>query len=91
MEFHDINPDRLLGDRAMKATIFAMTWQSTIEPVILPRSNRKTPINMMLSIQAAQPDRAVSIASSSSAASRPVTRKPPELIFRCYVSRQQGT
>ena len=46
MELHDINPDRLLGDRAMKATIFAMTWQSTIEPVIPPRSNRKTPITI---------------------------------------------
>ena len=33
----------------------------------------------------------MSIVSSSSAASQPVTRKPPERIFRCYVSRQQDS
>jgi len=80
MELRDINPDRLLGDRAMTATIFAMTWQSTIEPVIPPRSNRNR-LNMMLSIQAAQPDRTVSIASSSSAASQLVTENRQSLSF----------
>src|SRR5262249_43758461 len=34
---------------------------------------------------------AASTASSSFVASRPATRKPPELTSRCYASQQQGS
>jgi hypothetical protein len=63
-----------------------------IEPVIPPRSDRKTPIEYDREAYKRRNliERCVNRLKSS-AASQPVTRKPPELIFRCYVSRQQDS
>jgi transposase len=45
MELHDINPDRLLGDKGYDSDdIRDDLAERGIEPVIPPRSNRKTPI-----------------------------------------------
>ena len=45
MELHDINPDRLLGDKGYDSDDIRNDLADRgIEPVIPPRSNRKTPI-----------------------------------------------
>ena len=45
MELHDINPDRLLGDKGYDSDDIRYDLaERGIEPVIPPRSNRKTPI-----------------------------------------------
>src|SRR5215471_1515211 len=45
MELHDSNPDRLLGDKGYDSgDIRDDLAERGIEPVIPPRSNRKTPI-----------------------------------------------
>jgi len=45
MELHDINPDRLLGDKGYDSDDIRNDLANRgIEPVIPPRSNRKTPI-----------------------------------------------
>jgi transposase len=45
LELHDINPDRLLGDKAYDSDDIRNDLADRgIEPVIPPRSNRKTPI-----------------------------------------------
>ena len=45
MELHDVNPDRLLGDKGYDSDeIRNDLMDRGIEPVIPPRSNRKTPI-----------------------------------------------
>jgi transposase len=45
MELHDINPDKLLGDKGYDSDdIRDDLAERGIEPVIPPRSNRKTPI-----------------------------------------------
>jgi IS5 family transposase len=45
MELHDINPDRLLGDKGYDSDdIRDDLAERGIEPVIPPRSNRKSPI-----------------------------------------------
>jgi len=45
MELHDINPDRLLGDKGYDSDdIRDDLAERGIEPVIPPRSSRKTPI-----------------------------------------------
>ena len=91
---HDINPDRLLGDKGYDSDDIRNDLADRgIEPVIPPRSNRKTPIeydreaykrrNLIMND--------ASIVSSSSVASQPATRKLPEPISRCYVSRQQDS
>ena len=46
MELHDVDPDRLLGDKGYDSDeICDDLTDRGIEPVIPPRSNRKTPIN----------------------------------------------
>ena len=46
MELHDVDPDRLLGDKGYDSDgIRDDLTDRGIEPVIPPRSNRKTPIN----------------------------------------------
>ena len=45
MELHDINPDRLLGDKGYDSDDIRNDLADRgIKPVIPPRSNRKTPI-----------------------------------------------
>src|ERR1700755_3553931 len=45
MEWHDINPDRRLGDKGYDSDDIRNDLADRgIEPVIPPRSNRKTPI-----------------------------------------------
>ena len=45
LELHDINPDRLLGDKGYDSDDIRNDLADRgIEPVIPPRSNRKTPI-----------------------------------------------
>ena len=45
IELHDINPDRLLGDKGYDSDDIRYDLaERGIEPVIPPRSNRKTPI-----------------------------------------------
>src|SRR5262245_46337054 len=45
MELHDINPDRLLGDKGYDSDdIRDDLAERGIEPVIPPRSNRKSPL-----------------------------------------------
>jgi transposase len=45
MELHDINPDRLLGDKGYDSDeIREDLAERNIEPVIPPWSNRRTPI-----------------------------------------------
>jgi hypothetical protein len=45
MQLHDINPDRLLGDKGYDSDDIRNDLADRgIEPVITPRSNRKTPI-----------------------------------------------
>jgi hypothetical protein len=45
MELHDINPDRLLGDKGYDSDDIRNDLADRgIEPVIPPRSNRKTTI-----------------------------------------------
>ena len=45
MELHDVNPDKLLGDKGYDSDdIRNDSEYRGIEPVIPPRSNRKTPI-----------------------------------------------
>ena len=46
MELHDVDPDRLLGDKGYDSDeIRDDLTDRGIDPVIPPRSNRKTPIN----------------------------------------------
>jgi IS5 family transposase len=81
MELHDINPDKLLGDKGYDSDdIRDDLAERGIEPVIPPRSNRKTPIEY--DRQAYKRRNLIErCVSSSSAASQPVTRKPPEFTF----------
>src|SRR5207253_8381063 len=83
MELHDINPDRLLGDKGYDSDDIHDLAERGIEPVIPPRSSRKTPIECDREAYKRRNliERCV-IVSISSAASQPVTRKPPELSFR---------
>jgi hypothetical protein len=47
LELHDINPDRLLGDKAYDSDDIRNDLADRgIEPVIPPRSNRKTQIDV---------------------------------------------
>ena len=93
MELHDINPDRLLGDKGYDSDdIRNNSADRGIEPVIPPRSNRKTPIEYdREAYKRRNLIERCSIVSSSSVASQPDTRKLPEPISRCYVSRQQDS
>ncbi|NEW87085.1 hypothetical protein DU475_07385 [Rhodopseudomonas sp. WA056] len=46
MELHDVNPKKLLGDRGYDSDVIRNDLESRgIEPVIPPRSHRKTPID----------------------------------------------
>ena len=93
MELHDNDPDRLLGDKGYDSdNIRNDLAERGIEPVIPPRSNRKVPIEY--DREAYKRRNLIerwSTGSSNSAASPHVTRKPPELIFRCYVLRPHSS
>ena len=96
MRLHDANPSKLLGDKGYDSDdIRRDLIDRGIEPVIPPRSNRKTPEKRQSNMIAkptndATSSSAASIASSSSVASLPVTRKPPERSSPCYASQPQG-
>ena len=89
MELHDVDPDRLLGDKGYDSNeIRDDLTDRGVEPVIAITARRR-------SITTAKPTRGVisssgaSTASNNSVASPLATRKPPGPICRCYVSLQQ--
>lgn len=92
-ELHDINPDRLLGDKGYDSDDIRNDLADRgIEPVIPPRSNRKTPIEYdRKAYKRRNLIDDASIVSNSSVASQRATRKLPEPISRCYLSRQQDS
>jgi transposase len=92
MELHNVDPDRLLGDKAYDSDAFRNDLADRgIEPVIPPRSNRKTPIEYDREAYKRRNliERCVNRLKQFH---RIATRceKPPEPIFRRYVSRHQS-
>ena len=93
MELHDVNPDRLLGDKGYDSDeIRNDLMDRGIEPVIPPRSNRKTPIEYDREAYKRRNlvERCVNRLKQFR---RIATRyeKPPEPTSRCCLSQQQGS
>jgi Transposase DDE domain len=60
MRLHEADPSKLLGDKGYDSDdIRRDLIDRGIEPVIPPRSNRKTPIEYARSLQTTQPHRAL--------------------------------
>jgi IS5 family transposase len=93
IELHDVAPDRLLGDKGYDSdAIRDDLTKRGIEPVIPPRSNRKTRSNTITKPTSGAISLSdVSTVSSSFAVLQRVTKKPPEPTFQCYASQPQGS
>lgn len=92
MEFYDIVPDRLLGEKGYDSDeVRGRSADRGIDPIIPPRSNRKAPINYDRDAYNRRNliERCVTTASNNSVASPLATRKAPAPIcLPCYVSNQ---
>jgi IS5 family transposase len=82
MELHHVHPDKLLGDKGYDSDdIRSDLADCGIQPVIPPRSNRKTPIEYDRETSGATSSSGASIVSSNSAASRLGTKNRQSLLL----------
>ena len=94
MELHDINPDRLLGDKGCDSDDIRNDLADRgIELVIPPRSNRKTPIEYDREAYKRRNliERCVNRLKQFRRIATRYEKTVPEPISRCYLSRQQDS
>jgi transposase len=93
IKLHDVAPDRLLGDKGYDSdAIRDDLTKRGIEPVIPPRSNRKTPIEYDHEAYTRRNliERCVNrLKQFRGIATR--YEKPPEPTFQCFASQPQGS
>ena len=94
MELHNVHPDKLLGDKGYDSDDIRNDLNARgIEPVITPRSNRKTQIEYDREAYKRRNliERCVNRLKQFRRIAIRYEKKPPEPSSPCYVSLQQGS
>ena len=90
MELHDVNPDKLLGDKGYDSDDIRNDLNARgIEPMIPPRSNRTTPIDY--DRDACKRRNLIERCSQAVPSHRHALQENRQSFSRCYASQPQGS